>query len=133
MRRQQDGCSLQYHCNSSATVERYALQGGSSSWPCLPSVYYAEDLIKTMTGLLSGCLCLSGLACGTRRVHRNVEMGENICKREFRNWMAEILWAICCYYQTCIHLLASGISVQLFNTRGWKGCEELACKPQLLG
>lgn len=56
------------------------------------NLYYA-DLIKTMTGLLSGCLCPSGLACGTRRVHRNVEMGEYICKREFRNWMPEILWA----------------------------------------
>jgi hypothetical protein len=38
MRRQQNGCSLHCHCNSSATVERYALQGGSSSWPCMPSV-----------------------------------------------------------------------------------------------
>lgn len=96
-------------------------------------LYYAEDFIKTMTGLLSGCLCLSGLACGTRRVHRNVEMGEYIRKREFRNWMPEILWAICCCYQACIHLLASGISVQLFNTRGWKGVWRIGVQTSIAG
>jgi hypothetical protein len=53
------------------------------------------------------------------RVHCNVEMGEHIAK-----WVPEIDPGNAVgyvFYQTIMLLLASGISGQTFNDRGWKG------------
>ncbi len=116
-------------CLYGSMSETYMISAKVEHYACMVDFLGRAGHLQEAENMIKGMPCKPNadvwrallIAC---RIHGNVEMGEHAAQQVL-NWILKILQAMYCY-RTCMLLMASGISVRMFNDRKEKKCAETA-------